>query len=160
MPRSTKSHEDLCSTPISAAAEPSIWIPSSKPGLGMDSSPINSISPSTPGFSYSPMPMKSSYSCVGVQRGGHVEIIANDQGHRITPLWVSFTDDERVLIKTSTTLSVRQLRMLVQLQGFKFFASPMNPPLLLSPTVLTRKAGSRRSSCMILVVEPSMFHCS
>ncbi|GJJ12012.1 hypothetical protein Clacol_006250 [Clathrus columnatus] len=32
-----------------------------------------------------------------VQRGGRVEIIANDQGHRITPSWVSFTDDERLI---------------------------------------------------------------
>ncbi|KAJ7830520.1 heat shock protein 70 family [Mycena olivaceomarginata] len=31
-----------------------------------------------------------------VQRGGRVEIIANDQGHRITPSWVSFSDDERL----------------------------------------------------------------
>ncbi|KAH9948495.1 heat shock protein 70 [Amylocystis lapponica] len=38
-----------------------------------------------------------SYTCTFVQQGGRVEIIANDQGHRITPSWVSFSDDERLV---------------------------------------------------------------
>ncbi|KAF9529039.1 heat shock protein 70 [Crepidotus variabilis] len=35
--------------------------------------------------------------CSSVQRGGVVEIIANDQGHRITPSWVSFDGEERLI---------------------------------------------------------------
>lgn len=37
------------------------------------------------------------YSCVGVMKGGKVEIMVNDQGNRITPSYVAFTDEERLV---------------------------------------------------------------
>ena len=39
----------------------------------------------------------TTYSAVGVLRGGRVEIIANEQGNRITPSWVAFTDEGRLV---------------------------------------------------------------
>ena len=39
----------------------------------------------------------TTFSCVGVWQNDRVEIIANDQGNRVTPSYDAFTDTERLL---------------------------------------------------------------
>ncbi|KAK6943822.1 Heat shock protein 70 family, partial [Dillenia turbinata] len=66
----------------------------------------------------------TTYSCVAAYRDGQVQIIANDQGNRITPSWVAFTDSERLIgeaAKNQATTNVsRTIFDIKRLMGKQF----------------------------------------
>merc|ERR1719478_486264 len=49
----------------------------------------------------------TTYSCVGVYKNGRVEIIANDQGNRVTPSYVAFNDAKRLIGRRFTDATVQ-----------------------------------------------------
>jgi L1 cell adhesion molecule like protein len=52
----------------------------------------------------------TTYSCVGVWKDDHVEIIANEQGNRTTPSYVSFDGDERLVGDAAKNLAASNTR--------------------------------------------------
>ncbi|KAB2596117.1 heat shock 70 kDa protein cognate 1-like [Pyrus ussuriensis x Pyrus communis] len=58
----------------------------------------------------------TSYSCVCVWQHDRVEIIANDQGNRMMPSYVAFTDTERICLVNITGLS----NIIIGGQGYEF----------------------------------------
>ncbi|KAK6513193.1 ATPase with role in protein import into the ER [Arthrobotrys conoides] len=87
----------------------------------------------------------TTYSCVGVMQKGKVEIIANDQGNRITPSWVAFTDDERLVgdaaknqAAANPTRTIFDIKRLI---GRKFSESDVQKDIKHFPFAVVNKDG-------------------
>merc|ERR1712050_678543 len=87
----------------------------------------------------------TTYSCVGIYKNGRVEIIPNDQGNRITPSYVAFTDEERLIgeaAKNQATINPSQTLFDVKrLIGRRFKDSTVQKDIKLLPYKIADKSG-------------------
>jgi len=87
----------------------------------------------------------TTYSCVGIYKNGRVEIIPNDQGNRITPSYVAFTEDERLIgeaAKTQATINPSQTLFDVKrLIGRKYDEKSVQSDKKLLPFDIVNKGG-------------------
>jgi len=87
----------------------------------------------------------TTYSCVGIYKNGRVEIIPNDQGNRITPSYVAFTEEERLIgeaAKTQATINPSQTLFDVKrLIGRKYDEKSVQSDKKLLPFDLVNKGG-------------------
>ncbi|CAN0901995.1 Luminal-binding protein 4 [Linum grandiflorum] len=85
------------------------------------------------------------YSSVAIQQMGHVKIIANEQGNRITPSWVAFTDSDRLIgeaAKNQTAVNPeRTIFDVKRLIGRKFDDEEVQKAMKLVPYKIVSKEG-------------------
>merc|ERR1719297_430257 len=102
----------------------------------------------------------TTYSCVGIYKNGRVEIIPNDQGNRITPSYVAFTDDERLIgeaAKNQATINPSQTLFDVKrLIGRRFKDSTVQKDIKLLPFKITDKSGKPFISATVKNEEKTM----
>lgn len=81
---------------------------------------------------------------MGIYKNGRVEIIPNDQGNRITPSYVAFTDDERLIgeaAKNQATINPTQTLFDVKrLIGRRFKDSTVQKDIKLLPYKIVDKS--------------------
>jgi len=87
----------------------------------------------------------TTYSCVGIYKNGRVEIIPNDQGNRITPSYVAFGEDERMIGESAkgmaTTQPEQTLFDVKRLIGRRFKDKSVQSDMKLLPYKIVDKQG-------------------
>jgi len=87
----------------------------------------------------------TTYSCVGIFKNGRVEIIPNEFGNRITPSFVSFTDEERLVGEAAKNMAhmnpKRSIYVVKRLIGRKFDEKEVQRDLKWLPYDVVSKGG-------------------
>ena len=87
----------------------------------------------------------TTYSCVGIFKNGRVEIIPNELGNRITPSFVAFTDEERLVGEAAKNQASqnpeRSIYVVKRLIGRKFEDKEVQKDMKLLPYKVVSKAG-------------------
>ncbi|KAJ8558106.1 hypothetical protein K7X08_004872 [Anisodus acutangulus] len=94
-------------------------------------------------------------------KNGHVEIIVNDQGNRITPSWVAFTDGERLIGEAAKNLAAvnpeRTIFDVKRLIGRKFEDKEVQRDMKLVPYKIVNKDGKPYNQVKIKDGETKVF---
>ena len=87
----------------------------------------------------------TTYSCVGIFKNGRVEIIPNEFGNRITPSFVAFTDEERLVGEAAKNQASanpeRTIYVVKRLIGRKFDDKEVQRDVKWLPYSVVSKAG-------------------
>ena len=87
----------------------------------------------------------TTYSCVGIFKNGRVEIIPNEFGNRITPSYVAFTDEERLVGEAAKNQAAinpkRSIYVIKRLMGRKFDDKEVQRDIKWVPYDVVSKGG-------------------
>lgn len=104
----------------------------------------------------------STYSCVAVWQNDRVEVIANDQGNRITPSYVAFNEEERLVgdaaknqAAMNPTNTVYDAKRMI---GRRFDDPVVQEDKKLWPFKLEMGSGNKPSICVEVKGEGKKFH--
>jgi len=102
-------------------------------------------------------------SSVGVFKNGRVEIIANDQGNRITPSYVAFTPEGERLIGDAaknqlTTNPENTVFDIKRLIGRKFDEPTVQQDIKFWPFKVVNKANKPNVEIQVLHIHMNVFH--